>query len=124
MTWVDLWPTVSLISWIGTPLLLMIETAVWRPSWACQRPMPALLVILEKRQLSWSDVYGAPFSWQKTRSLWCQALPAARRSLACRCLWAVSAAVARLGSSSERFDLGVLVSPLLLAERHTWITPC
>ena len=31
MTWVDLWPTVSLISWIGTPLLLMIETAVWRP---------------------------------------------------------------------------------------------
>jgi len=50
---------VSLISWIGTPLLLMIDTAVWRPSWACQRPMPALLVILEKRQLSWSDVYGA-----------------------------------------------------------------
>ena len=48
--------TVSLISWIGTPLLLMIETAVWRPSWACQRPMPAFLVILEKRQLSWSDV--------------------------------------------------------------------
>ena len=29
---VDLWPTVPLISWIGTPLLLMIETAVWRPS--------------------------------------------------------------------------------------------
>ncbi len=56
MAWVDLWPTVSLISWIGTPLLLMIDTAVWRPSWACQRPMPAFLVILEKRQLSWSDV--------------------------------------------------------------------
>jgi hypothetical protein len=30
VTWVDLWPNVSLISWIGTPLLLMIETAVWR----------------------------------------------------------------------------------------------
>jgi hypothetical protein len=28
-----------------------------------------------------------------------------------------------LGSSSERFDLGVLVSPLLLAERQTWTTP-
>src|SRR3984957_19499000 len=27
----------------------MIETAVWRPSWACQWPMPAFLVILEKR---------------------------------------------------------------------------
>ena len=45
MTWVDLWPTVSLISWIGTPLLLMIETAVWRPSSACQWPRPAFLVI-------------------------------------------------------------------------------
>jgi hypothetical protein len=32
VTWVDLWLTVSLMSWIGTPLLLMIETAVWRPS--------------------------------------------------------------------------------------------
>jgi hypothetical protein len=53
---VDLWPTVSLISWIGTPLLLMIDTAVCRPPLACQRPMPAFLVILEKRQLSWSDV--------------------------------------------------------------------
>jgi hypothetical protein len=28
VTWVDYWPTVSLISWIGTPLLLMIDTAV------------------------------------------------------------------------------------------------
>jgi len=28
-----------------------------------------------------------------------------------------------LVSSSERLDLGVLVSPLLLAERHTWTTP-
>jgi hypothetical protein len=27
VTWVHLWPTVSLISWIGTPLLLMIDTA-------------------------------------------------------------------------------------------------
>jgi hypothetical protein len=33
---VDLCPTVSLISWRGTPLLLMIDTAVCRPSWACQ----------------------------------------------------------------------------------------
>jgi hypothetical protein len=30
--------------------------AVCRPSWACQCPMPARLVILEKRQLSASDV--------------------------------------------------------------------
>ena len=36
VTWVDLWPTVSLISCSGTPLLLMIDTAVCRPSWACQ----------------------------------------------------------------------------------------
>src|SRR5580704_13054660 len=36
----------------------MIDTAVCRPSCACQRPMPARLVILENRQLSWSDVYG------------------------------------------------------------------
>jgi hypothetical protein len=50
VTGVDLWPTVSLISWIGTPLLLMIETAVWRPSWACHWPVPAFLVILPKRQ--------------------------------------------------------------------------
>ena len=41
-----LWPSVSLMSWIGTPLLLMIDTAVCRPSWACQ-PMPAFLVIWE-----------------------------------------------------------------------------
>jgi hypothetical protein len=32
----------------------------------------------------------------------------------------VNAAIARFGSSSERFDWGVLVSPLLLAERQTW----
>jgi hypothetical protein len=51
-----LWPTVSLISWIGTPLLLMIETAVCLPSWACQWPMPAFRVILPKRQLSASEV--------------------------------------------------------------------
>src|SRR5215471_13937839 len=101
----------------------MIDTAVCRPSWACQRPIPALLVILLNRQFSWSDVYGAPFSWQNTRSLSCQASPAARRSLACLAWCTVSAAIARLGSSSERLDLGVLVSPLLLAERHTWTTP-
>jgi hypothetical protein len=35
---------VSLISWSGTPLLLMIDTAVCRPSWACQWPIPARLV--------------------------------------------------------------------------------
>jgi len=38
-------------------------------------------------------------------------------------LCTVSAAIARFGSSSERLDLGVLVSPLLLAERQTWTTP-
>lgn len=31
--------------------------------------------------------------------------------------------MARFGRMSERFDLGVLVSPVLLAERQTWITP-
>lgn len=31
--------------------------------------------------------------------------------------------MARLGSSSERLDLGVLVSPSLRAERHTWMMP-
>ena len=61
--------------------------------------------------------------WQNTRLLSCQASPAARRSLACLALCTVSAAIARLVSSSERLDLGVLVSPLLLAERHTWTTP-
>jgi hypothetical protein len=40
VTWVDLWPTVSLMSWMGTPFLLMIDTAVCLPSWACQWPMP------------------------------------------------------------------------------------
>jgi hypothetical protein len=29
----------------------MIDTAVCRPSWACQRPMPARRVIFTKRQL-------------------------------------------------------------------------
>ena len=29
-------PAVSLMSCSGTPLLLMIDTAVCRPSWACQ----------------------------------------------------------------------------------------
>jgi hypothetical protein len=53
---------VSLIFRIGMPLLLMIDTAVCRPSLACQRPMPALLVILEKRQLNWPDVWASPFS--------------------------------------------------------------
>ena len=60
MTWVDLWPTVSLMSWIGTPLLLMIDTAVCRPSWACQWPIPARLVILLNRQLSASRRVLAP----------------------------------------------------------------
>jgi hypothetical protein len=40
--WVDSWPTVSLIAWIDTPLLDMIDIAARRPSWACQRPMPPL----------------------------------------------------------------------------------
>jgi hypothetical protein len=44
------------MSWIGTPLLLMMDTAVCLPSWACQWPMPALPVILLNRQLSASDV--------------------------------------------------------------------
>jgi hypothetical protein len=35
---VDLWPTVSAMSWIGTPFLLMTDTGVCRPSWACQWP--------------------------------------------------------------------------------------
>src|SRR5262249_17028715 len=60
-----------------TPLLLMIDTAVCRPSWACQWPMPARLVILLKRQLSASLVYMRPSSWQNTRLLSCQAVPAA-----------------------------------------------
>src|SRR5215469_15166914 len=63
------------------------------------------LVTLENRQLSWSELYASPFWWQQTRLLSCRASPAARRSLACRCLWAVSAAIARLGSSSERLAL-------------------
>ena len=55
--WVDLWPTLSLMSWIGTPLLLIMETAAWRPSWACQWPIPAFRVILLKRHLSAWYVY-------------------------------------------------------------------
>jgi hypothetical protein len=39
------------------------------------------------------------------------------------CLWAVGAAIARLGSSSEPFDLGVVMSPLSRAGLHTWTTP-
>src|SRR3984957_1793834 len=54
----------------------MIETAVWRPSWACQWPMPAFLVILLKCQLSPRDVYIEPSSWQKTRLRSCHTLPA------------------------------------------------
>ena len=53
-----------------------------------------------------------PFSWQNTRLLSCQASPAALRSLACLASCVVSAAIARFGSFSERFDFGVLVSPL------------
>src|ERR1700722_17121387 len=123
VTWVDLWPTVSLISWMGTPLLLMIDTAVCRASWACQWPMPAFLVILEKRQLSASDVYALPLAWQNTRLLACQASPTSRRSRSCLVLCALRAPIARLGMMSERFDFGVLVSPVLLAERQTWTTP-
>ena len=84
--------------------------------------MPARLVILLNRQLSASLVYMRPSSWQKTRLLSCQAAPAASRSAAWRFLWAWSAATARLGSTSERFDFGVLTSPVRLAERHTWMT--
>jgi hypothetical protein len=56
---------VALISWIGTPLLLMIDTAVWRPSWACQWPMPALRVIDDQLFVN-THIYGvmannAPF---------------------------------------------------------------
>jgi hypothetical protein len=123
VTWVDLWPTVSLISWIGTPLLLMIDTAVWCPSWACQCPMPAFLVILLKRQLRAPDVYIEPSSWQKTRLVPCQLLPAAVRSRSCRVLWAFRAEMARFGRTSDRFDVRVLVWPDLLALRHMWTTP-
>jgi hypothetical protein len=39
-----------------------------------------------------------------------------------RFLWAWRAVTARLGSSSERLDLGVLTSPVRLAEPQTWLT--
>jgi hypothetical protein len=74
---------VSLISWIGTPLLLMMERAVWRPSWACQCPMPAFLVILPKRQLRALELYIEPSSWQKTKSVCCQLAPAVSLRLLC-----------------------------------------
>ena len=64
-----------------------------------------------------------PSSWQNTRLLSCQAAPALSRSAAWRLLCSVSASMARFGRTSERFDFGVLVSPVLLAERHTWTTP-
>jgi hypothetical protein len=70
-----------------------------------------------------SDVYGAPFSWQKTRLLGCQASPASRRSASCPTLCALRAVMARFGRMSERLDFGVLVSPILLALRQTWTTP-
>jgi hypothetical protein len=41
VAWLDLWPTVSLMSWIGTPLLLMIETAPFDPSCTARTCRPA-----------------------------------------------------------------------------------
>ncbi len=61
---------------------------------------------LAESQLSASLVYMRPSSWQKTRLLSCQAVPAASRSAAWRFRCAWRAAMARLGSSSERLDLG------------------
>src|ERR1700755_2604384 len=84
---------------MGTPLLLMIDTAVCLPSWACQWPMPARLVILLNRQLRASLVYMRPSSWQNTRLLSCHAAPAASRSAAWRFLCAWSTVTARLGST-------------------------
>ena len=49
------------------PLLLIMDTAVYRPSCACQRPIPARLVIMLNRQLSASLLYWRPCSWHKTR---------------------------------------------------------
>jgi len=53
----------------------------------------------------------------------CQLLPAASRSRSCMFWWAFSAVMARLGTTRERLDCGVLVSPDLLALRQTCTTP-
>jgi hypothetical protein len=70
-----------------------------------------------------SSSQAPPFSWQNTRLVSCQVAPDSRRSRSCLALCALRATMARFGRMSDRFDLGVLVSPLLLAERQTWITP-
>jgi hypothetical protein len=49
--------------------------------------------------------------------------PAASRSRSCLTLWALKAAMARFGRMRDRSDLGVFVSPVLLADFQTWITP-
>jgi hypothetical protein len=45
------------------------------------------------------------------------------RSRSCLALWALSAVAARFGRIRERLDAGVLMSPVLLAERQAWATP-
>jgi len=45
------------------------------------------------------------------------------RTKAFLALCAMSAVMARFGKVSDRWDLGVLVSPLLLADRQTLTTP-
>jgi transposase InsO family protein len=63
---------VSLISWIGTPLLLVIEIAVWRPARACQWPIPAFLI---KRRGPWRSLADVELAtaeyidWYNTRGL-------------------------------------------------------
>jgi hypothetical protein len=79
--------------------------------------------MLEKRQLRAPDVYMVPFSWQKTRPVSRHAAPAASRSRSCLTLWALKAVMARLGRMSERYDFGVFVSSVLLADFQTWTTP-
>jgi hypothetical protein len=52
----------------ATPLTFMMETAVWRPSCACQWPIPARLVIRLNRQLSASRLYWRPVSASPTET--------------------------------------------------------
>ena len=105
MTWVDLWPTVSLMSWIGTPLLLMIETAVWRPSWACQWPMPARPGHLAEAPVERVGRVGVAVLVAEHEVVVVPGFAGgpAFGCLALVCL--VSAAIARFGRTSERFDL-------------------
>ncbi len=119
MTWVDLWPTVSLISWMGRRCCSLMETAVSALVGVpvADARFPGHLGAAPVERVGCT--HGAVLATEHEVG----SVPGFHAFAVLPGFCALRAAMARFGRISERLDLRVLVSPVLPTERQTWTTP-